>query len=62
LLAKETGNWELFEVKEDLALDLQICEQLPYITPLFISNPSLNQRVSPGDGAGCHGQNHKHWT
>jgi hypothetical protein len=29
-LAKETGNVELFEVHEDLAYDLQMCDQLTY--------------------------------
>ena len=29
-LAKETGNVDLFEVKEDLAYNLQMCDQLTY--------------------------------
>lgn len=29
-LAKETGNVELFEKKDDLALSLQMCDQLTY--------------------------------
>ena len=30
VLAKETGNIDLFELKEDLAYNLQICDQLTY--------------------------------
>jgi hypothetical protein len=41
-LAKETGNVELFEVKEDLALDLQICDQLTYANAFVY--------FQPGDG------------
>eukprot|EP00980_Cylindrotheca_fusiformis_P010552 scaffold2334_cov118-Cylindrotheca_fusiformis.AAC.24 len=29
-LAKETGNVELFEVKDDIAYNLQMCDQLAY--------------------------------
>jgi len=29
-LAKETGNVELFELKDDLALSLQMCDQYTY--------------------------------
>ena len=29
-LAKETGNVELFEYKDELALSLQMCDQLTY--------------------------------
>ena len=29
-LAKETGNVELFELKDDLAYSLQMCDQLTY--------------------------------
>jgi hypothetical protein len=29
-LAKETGNVDLFEIKEDLAYNLQMCDQLTY--------------------------------
>jgi hypothetical protein len=29
-LAKDTGNVEWFEVKEDLAYNLQMCDQLTY--------------------------------
>lgn len=30
LLAKETGNIDLFELKDELAYNLQICDQLTY--------------------------------
>ena len=29
-LAKETGNVELFDLKDDLAYSLQMCDQLTY--------------------------------
>jgi hypothetical protein len=29
-LAKETGNVDLFEIKDDLAYNLQMCDQLTY--------------------------------
>ena len=29
-LAKETGNIDLFEIKEELSYNLQICDQLTY--------------------------------
>jgi hypothetical protein len=41
-LAKETGNVELFEVKDDLAYDLQICDQLTYDNAFVY--------FQPGDG------------
>jgi hypothetical protein len=30
ILAKETGNIDLFELKDELAYNLQICDQLTY--------------------------------
>ena len=30
MLAKETGEFELLELKDDLAISLQICDQLTY--------------------------------
>jgi hypothetical protein len=41
-LAKDTGNVELFEVKEDLAYDLQMCDQLTYDNAFVY--------FQPGDG------------
>jgi len=29
-IARETGNVDLFEMKDDLAYDLQLCDQLTY--------------------------------
>jgi hypothetical protein len=38
-LAKETGNVELFEIKDDLALSLQMCDQVTYANAFVYFQP-----------------------
>ena len=38
-LVKETGNVELFEIKDDLAYSLQICDQLTYANNFIYYQP-----------------------
>jgi hypothetical protein len=38
-LAKESGNVELFELKDDLALNLQTCDQLTYANAFVYTQP-----------------------
>jgi hypothetical protein len=54
---------ELFEVKEDLALDLQICDNSPTLTPLFISNPSGKFKIKSREMArAAMAKITQHWT
>ena len=43
VLAKETGNIDLFELKDELAYNLQICDQLTYDNAFVYFQPGNGQ-------------------